>query len=394
MRGLVGARRLRLAAPASLLSSLPQHLPHPRRHSPTCASASMEASSERNCKRSCGSSAATPFQMPPVPPWVGKRKTALGPAARVGGGRLRSMGCGARRAARAATGLSSGPLRRHCLAGADPPPAASLFAYTHPTPHPPCCGSRWRWRAPRPPWPPAPPASRTASRWWAPPRPARRVGLGGRGGAAGWGRFPGERRPRRGPGSGGSCALPLSSAGHGERTQLALKLYGRMNRSAMPGPITRMIHSSKVRGLPWEAELSSLASTQPVRHLICGQRVEVIMPRMGGWGGGAGRGPSKVRPPHPDVLARRAHLVLRIQCRDVVLEGVSHPAPLKPHVADALQGVPGFGAGAQRCKPSLQVSWGGGRAGLERAPAGGRGEGSMGRSVQHAPVSSRSSKYW
>jgi predicted amidophosphoribosyltransferase len=30
-----------------------------------------------------------------------------------------------------------------------------------------------------------------------------------------------------------------------------LKLYGRMKMSAMPGPITRMIHSSKFLGLPW-----------------------------------------------------------------------------------------------------------------------------------------------
>ena len=34
------------------------------------------------------------------------------------------------------------------------------------------------------------------------------------------------------------------------------------------------------------------------------------------------------------------HLVFLGQSRDIVLEGVGHPAVLDPHIADALQGVP------------------------------------------------------
>jgi hypothetical protein len=37
-----------------------------------------------------------------------------------------------------------------------------------------------------------------------------------------------------------------------------------------------------------------------------------------------------------------AHLVLVIQCCDVILEGVSHPSPLYPYVRHALQRVPGI----------------------------------------------------
>jgi hypothetical protein len=48
-----------------------------------------------------------------------------------------------------------------------------------------------------------------------------------------------------------------------------LKLYGRMNRSAMPSPITRRIHSSKFLGFVFAIWFATLASIRPVRHLIC-----------------------------------------------------------------------------------------------------------------------------
>ena len=39
--------------------------------------------------------------------------------------------------------------------------------------------------------------------------------------------------------------------------------------SAMPEPITRRIHSSKHLGLPVAVVFVTLASTRPVKHLIC-----------------------------------------------------------------------------------------------------------------------------
>jgi len=49
-----------------------------------------------------------------------------------------------------------------------------------------------------------------------------------------------------------------------------LKLYGLMNKSAIPWPIVRMIHSSKLAGLfVVEADLASAAASAiPVRHAI------------------------------------------------------------------------------------------------------------------------------
>lgn len=54
-----------------------------------------------------------------------------------------------------------------------------------------------------------------------------------------------------------------------EQVKRTLKLYGRMKRLAMPSPITLMIHSSKFLGLPETVVFLTLASTSPVRQLIC-----------------------------------------------------------------------------------------------------------------------------
>ena len=47
-----------------------------------------------------------------------------------------------------------------------------------------------------------------------------------------------------------------------------LKLYGRMNMSFIPAPITHSIHSSKFAGLVVRVAVAHFASTRPVRHAI------------------------------------------------------------------------------------------------------------------------------
>lgn len=44
----------------------------------------------------------------------------------------------------------------------------------------------------------------------------------------------------------------------------------------MPSPMTRMIHSSKFLGLPWAVVLATLASTSPVKQLICNTNQHVV----------------------------------------------------------------------------------------------------------------------
>ena len=95
-----------------------------------------------------------------------------------------------------------------------------------------------------------------------------------------------------------------------------LKLYGRMKMSAMPGPITRMIHSSKLRGLPCAVVLSTLASTTPVRHLICGRAgVGRVGPGRGQCGTARSQScrPTGARPTHPHAHPSRTPV------------GASHP---------------------------------------------------------------------
>ena len=107
----------------------------------------------------------------------------------------------------------------------------------------------------------------------------------------------------------------------------------------MPEPMTRRIHSSKFFGLVWAMALATLASTKPVRHLICEAAVESRYIIKGGW----------------SVFGQRregqgtglTHLVLLGQRTDVVLEGVGDPPLAHPHVGHTLQCVPGIGAVTQ-----------------------------------------------
>ena len=55
-----------------------------------------------------------------------------------------------------------------------------------------------------------------------------------------------------------------------------LKLYGRMNRLAMPSPWTRRIHSSKFLGFPGAVRFATLASISPVKQEICTQLSETF----------------------------------------------------------------------------------------------------------------------
>lgn len=188
----------------------------------------------------------------------------------------------------------------------------------------------------------------------------------------------------------------------------------------MPAPMTLMIHSSKFLGLPCATALDTLASTTPAKHLICssergeggGGKPRALQQAAGtaghlepgaGMGCGVGWAARALGAPSAGSEGRRAAfparlpacrlrragrvcrrrgrhggmhrggrqgarggctcLVLLVQCRDVVLEGVGHPAVFQPDVGDTLQCVPRRVALAHGCGGAggAQSSvWGGG----------------------------------
>jgi|APGre2960657444_1045066.scaffolds.fasta_scaffold05770_5 hypothetical protein len=64
-----------------------------------------------------------------------------------------------------------------------------------------------------------------------------------------------------------------------------------------------------------------------------------------------------------DEALEAGHLVIQLQRRDVVLEGIGYPAALEPHVGHPLQSVPVLRAGAHLRR---RVRDGDGRGAVQR----------------------------